>query len=147
MMDAVDGRRRALLVLLAAGVAGTPVRAAGVSRADAKRVRHVIEAQIAAFAADDAKRAFSFASPTIRRQFGTAERFLAMVRLAYPVVYRPATISFLKPEAIEGLVIQAVEMTDADGAVWVAVYHLERQRDRQWRISACMLAPSDARSA
>lgn len=146
-MVGVDGRRRALLGALAALVFAVPARAAGVSNADAQRVRRVIEAQLAAFASDDAKRAFSFAAPSIRRQFGSPERFITMVRLAYPVVYRPATISFLKPEAHRGVVIQAVEMTDADGAVWIAVYHLERQRDRQWRISGCELAASDARSA
>jgi hypothetical protein len=140
--------RRRLLMLPAAWACGVaaPAWAAGISKADTKKVRAVIEAQLAAFAADDAQRAFSYAAPAIREMFGTPEHFMAMVRQSYPVVYRPASVSFLQPEAIDGLVIQAVEMTDARGGVWMAVYRLQRQRDRSWRISACEVAPSDARS-
>jgi Domain of unknown function (DUF4864) len=140
-------RRRWLLASLAFGcsVAGS-AWAAGISKAETKKVRAVIEAQLAAFADDDAKRAFSYAAPAIREMFGTPEQFMAMVRQSYPVVYRPASVSFLQPEAIDGLVIQAVEMTDGRGGVWTAVYRLQRQRDRSWRISACEVAPSDARS-
>ena len=133
-----------LAVVWLAGAAAA--HAAGISKGDARKVRSVIEAQLSAFAADDAKRAFSYAAPGIREMFGTPERFMAMVREAYPVVYRPASVAFLQPEAIIGLVIQAVEMTDAQGAVWVAVYRLERQRNRAWRITACEIAPRDARS-
>jgi hypothetical protein len=137
-------RRRLLLAALFA-MAG-PALAAGVSKADARKVRAVIEAQLAAFAADDAKRAFSYATRDIREMFGTPERFIAMVREAYPVVYRPASVAFLQPEAIDGTVIQAVEMVDGEGHVWMAVYRLERQRDRSWRISACEIAASDAKT-
>jgi hypothetical protein len=137
-------RRRLLIAALCA--AAGPVLAAGVSKADARKVRAVIEAQLAAFAADDAKRAFSYATRDIREMFGTPERFVAMVREAYPVVYRPASVAFLQPEAIDGMVIQAVEMVDAQGHVWMAVYRLERQRDRAWRISACEIAASDAKT-
>jgi len=120
-------------------------QAVGVSKADAQKVRAVIQAQLAAFAADDAKRAFSFAAPGIRDLFGTPERFLATVRESYPVVYRPASVGFLKPEALDGTVIQAVEMADAQGTLWIAVYKLERQRGGAWRIAGCELLPSDGR--
>ncbi len=118
--------------------------AAGVSKADAQKVRAVIQAQLAAFAADDARRAFSFAAPGIRQMFGTPQRFLEMVREGYPVVYRPASVGFLKPEANGRIVIQAVEMADAEGTLWVAVYQLERHQGA-WRITACELVPSDGK--
>ena len=51
---------------------------------------------------DDAKRAFSYAAPSIRAMFGTPERFLAMVRAGYPVVYRPPAVTFLIPLRVEG---------------------------------------------
>ena len=120
-------------------------QAAPVTKADAQKVRAVIRAQLAAFAADDAERAFSYAAPGIRAMFGSPERFLAMVREAYPVVYRPASVGFLQPEALGRTVIQAVEMADTDGTLWVAVYHLERQRNGAWRIASCELVPSDGR--
>ena len=53
----------------------------------------------------------------------------------HPVVYRPASVGFLKPEALDGAVIQAVEMADAQGTLWVAVYKLQRQRGGAWRCS------------
>ena len=62
----------------------------------------VVSAQLEAFAKDDAKRAFSYAAPSIRAMFGTPERFLAMVRAGYPVVYRAAGVTFLHPAAGRG---------------------------------------------
>lgn len=138
-------RRRLGLALISAIAVGVPA-APAVSAADAKAVRQIIEAQLAAFAADDADKAFSFAAPGIRAMFGSAERFLAMVREGYPAVYRPASVSFLKPEWIEGKLIQRVQMSDADGAPWMVVYELERQRDRTWRIAACVAARGAGRS-
>ena len=113
--------------------------AAEVPEADAKGARAVIQAQLAAFASDDAKRAFSFATPQLRELFGSADRFIAMVRTGYPVVYRPASVAFLKPELEGADVLQAVHMTDASGVLWLVLYRLERQRDKSWRISACQV--------
>jgi hypothetical protein len=143
-------RRRWWIASLCAGLASAavaPLHAAQeVSAADAKAVRGVIEAQLAAFAADDADKAFSYAAPGIRAMFVTAERFLAMVRQGYPVVYRPASVTFLKPEWIDRKLIQRVQMTDGAGAPWMVVYELERQADRSWRIAACVAARGAGRS-
>ena len=116
--------------------------AAPPSAADAKAVRLVIQAQLNAFAADDAKRAFSYAAPAIRAQFGTPDRFLAMVRTGYPMVYRPASVTFFKPELISGGLVQAVQFADLDGSDWIATYRMQRQRDKSWRINGCNVAPS-----
>lgn len=130
-------RRRILLTLLAA--LPWVAAAAPVSGVDARAIRAVVEAQLAAFAADDAERAFSYAAPSIRTMFGTAEKFVAMVRHGYPVVYRPASVAFLVAETGEaGRLLQRVRMTDADSVPWNVVYELERQADRQWRITACV---------
>ena len=117
--------------------ASSPVRAQPVSTDDSKAVRLVVEAQLAAFAADDAKRAFSYAAPAIRDMFGSADRFMEMVRAGYPVVYRPASTIFLVPVRVQGQLVQGVQLTDADGTLWLAVYRLDRQPDRSWRISGC----------
>lgn len=144
-------RRTWLLIAAAAlplGLGLAPVLHAApeVSAADAKAVRGVIEAQLAAFAADDAEKAFSYAAPGIRAMFVTAERFLSMVREGYPVVYRPASVAFLKPEWIDGKLIQRVQMTDGAGAAWMVVYEMERQADKSWRIAACVAARGAART-
>ena len=117
-----------------------------VSSADAKAVRTLIESQLAAFASDDANKAFSLAAPAIQTMFVNADRFLAMVRQSYPVVYRPASVAFLQPEWIDGKLIQRVQMADATGAPWMVVYELEQQSDRTWRIAGCVAARSQGRS-
>ena len=110
-----------------------------IAEADAQAIRTLIESQLAAFAADDAQTAFSFASENIQKTFGTAENFLAMVRATYPVVYRPASVNFLEPERIDDLVVQVVQMADEDDRLWVAIYRMQRQPDHSWRIDGCVL--------
>jgi Domain of unknown function (DUF4864) len=135
-------------LLFAATLAGflpTSARAEPVSAADTRAVRAVVEAQLAAFAEDDGKRAFSYAAPSIRQMFGSPERFMAMVRGSYPVVYRPSAVAFLHPAWVQGQLVQGVHLTDAGGALWLAVYTLERQGDQSWRISGCTLQPTSGR--
>ena len=144
--------RRALWILawLAAGflpVAAVAADAADVSERDARSGRTVIQAQLAAFAADDAKRAFSYATPRVREVFGNADKFIEVVREAYPAVYRHETVAFLKPELADGTLLQGVHLTDGQGQLWLALYRMERQRDRSWRISACQLVPAQGRVA
>jgi hypothetical protein len=137
---------RAACVALAGAASHVP--AAEVAPADAKRIRAVIEDQLAAFAADDAARAFGHASASLQRRFGSADRFLAMVRSAYPVVHRPAAVAFLRPELVDGQWNQGVHLTDARGERWLAVYVMERQPDRRhWRIASCTLVPAPGQTA
>ena len=118
-----------------------------MSAADAKAMQRVIQAQLNAFAADDAKLAFSYAAPAIRAQFGTAENFLVMVRQGYPMVYRPANVVFFKPTLVDGALVQAVQFSDLDGDEWVASYRMQRQRNKAWRINGCVVVPSAGRAA
>jgi hypothetical protein len=128
-----------LLALVLTG-ASTALPAAEVTRQDALAIRAVVADQLDAFTHDDAPRAFSLATTSIRAQFGTPEAFINMVRFAYPVVYRPKTVQFEKPEVVEGEVIQPVRMTDAEGRAWIALYAMQRQADGSWRINGCQLA-------
>jgi hypothetical protein len=142
--------RRFLMILACWAGLATPAHAADapdVLQGDARGVRAVIQAQFDAFAADDAKRAFSYATPKLREMFGSADRFIEVVRAAYPVVYRHETVAFLKPELAAGALVQGVHLTDAQGVLWLALYRLERQRDRRWRISACQLVAAQGRVA
>lgn len=133
-----------VVAALAASASAAPDE--GVSATDASAVRGVVQAQLDAFAADDAKRAFSYAGPGIREMFGTPDRFLAMVRTRYPVVYRPSSVAFLVPEALGDEVIQGVHLTDERGRLWLALYRLQRQGAAGWRINGCQLVESQART-
>jgi hypothetical protein len=123
--------------------------AAVLPEADARAVRQVVAAQLEAFAADDAERAFSYASTSIRAQFGDAATFMAMVRGGYPMVVRPAAVSFFQAQAddvAEGTVSQPVQLRDRAGRLWRATYLLERQAGAGWRISGCVVVADSAKS-
>ena len=106
---------------------------------DLAEIRAVIHRQIDAFRRDDAQEAFALASPGVQQAFGTPERFLDTVRMAYRAVYRPSALSFVELGVIGGDVVQPVQVTDRSGAVWVAYYAMQRQKDGSWRTSGCHL--------
>jgi hypothetical protein len=119
-----------------------------VSKANAIAIARVVQAQLDAFAADDASRAFSYAAPNIQTMFGTPEKFLQMVQSRYPVVYRPTSVTFLAPESDGAAISQPVAMTDAQGNGWVAVYRLEAVSSpgTSWLIAGCVLRAKSAQT-
>jgi hypothetical protein len=130
-----------LFMMIAFALAATTQALAGpLPESEANKVQSVIVAQLAAFADDDAESAFQTATPAVREAIGSSGRFLAMVRGAYPMVYRPASVTFHKPEEDEGSVLQLVEITDTNAKSWLALFALERQPDATWRISGCVVA-------
>jgi hypothetical protein len=130
------------LILMALAALGAHVRAVAnpLAEPEASRVREVIVAQLSALAVDDADKAFETATPEVRAAIGSSNRFLAMVRGVYPMVYRPASVSFHKPQEENGSVLQLVEIKDTDDKSWLALFALERQPDSSWRISGCVVA-------
>ena len=130
---------RSLCALLLAVAPLFVAAQSAVSPEDARAVREAIEAQIDAFRKDDAARAFSLATPGIREKFGSPENFMDMVRSSYAVVYRPASVVFEAPVAVDGQILQPVRMTDAEGRAWLAVYPMQRQPDGSWRTNGCQL--------
>lgn len=114
-----------------------------VAAVEAKAVQAVVSAQLEAFARGDAVKAFSFASPEIRKAFSTPKRFMDMARMGYPPLFQPSTVTFFKPERTGKEILQRVQLADPDGMLWVAVYSLQRQPDGQWRITGCTLAVSE----
>lgn len=101
-------------------------------------IRRVIGAQIEAFLADDFETAFTYASPGIKRLFGTPERFGAMVRQGYPMVHRPREVRFLELRTVAGSLWQRVMMTDAEGRVHLLDYQMI-ETPEGWQINAVQL--------
>jgi len=133
--------------LAAAFMLVAPVPSWALTAAEVQGVRAVVEAQLAALARDDAATAFSFAAPNVRASVGTASRFMDMVRKSYPAIYRPASTAFLQPEEHHGQVIQRLQLMDDDGNAWLALYSLQRQKDKTWRITGCQVIPNKGRMA
>jgi hypothetical protein len=86
--------------------------------------RAVIEAQIAAFLADDFVAAFDFASPNIQAIFQSPERFGQMVTQGYPMVRRAANLRFLDQTERGAAIVQRVMITDAGGRLHVVEYEM-----------------------
>jgi hypothetical protein len=131
-----------IVAVAAATLAPAPLRANAldaVSPGDRGEIRRVIEAQIAAFRRDDGPAAFSFASPSIRSMFRTAETFMGMVKSGYRPVYRPREVNFLDMVDQDGSPAQRVFLLGPEGEAVVAVYVMERQPDGAWRIAGCLL--------
>lgn len=146
-----DPRRRGALgwllrLSLAALFVPAAVSAAVLAESQVRAVRTVIEAQLNAFAADDAERAYAFASAGIRSQFTDAATFMAMVRSGYPMVVRPASVTFFQPSLQGGTVLQKVQLRDRAGRLWQATYQLEQQAGVGWRIGGCVVVPDAGKS-
>lgn len=126
-------------VALMLPAAPAPALEGRVTSADLSEIRGVINRQLDAFRRDDARGAFALVSPAVQHSFGTAERFLDVVRMAYRAVYRPSRVAFLDLMVIGGDVVQQVQITDRAGGLWLAYFAMQRQDDGSWRTNGCHL--------
>jgi len=146
------GRSSLFFGLTAASLTGPALSSAladavdQLSNADRAAIRQAITGQIEAFKADDADRAFSFATPHIRDRFGDASRFVEMVKRGYRPVYRPRQVEFTDLLDVRGMPTQRLVVTGPDDGVFSAYYIMEQQVDGSWRISGCILRPIADRS-
>ena len=104
-------------------------------------IQKTIQSQIDAFRADDFATAFSFASPTIKGLFGTAENFGAMVKNGYPMVYRPSAVEMGELREVAGNLWQRVRVVDQAGKAWFLDYMMI-ETPEGWQINAVQLLPA-----
>ena len=97
--------------------------------------QNIIQSQITAFLQDDARTAYSFASPTIREKFPTEDAFFDMVKKGYAPVYRPGNFAFGRSKVEGDMVLQEVLISGPDGKDWTALYQLLKQPDGSYRIN------------
>jgi hypothetical protein len=119
---------------------------AGLGESDWQAIRDVIRRQLAALRAGDDARAFAYASPGIRAQFGDPVRFLSMVKSMYAALLVARYTEFLDGALVDGMAIQPLRLVAPDNTVLVAFYSLEKLPDG-WRINGCRLAPSMVQAA
>lgn len=134
-------------VFFALGAGTAPAAEPVVSTADWKAIKQVIADQRAALVAGKSEKAFGYATPALRAQFGDAETFMAMVQLGYGALLTARHTEFLEGAEIDGLIIQSLRLIGADDSVRVALYTMEKQPDGLWRISGCRIGPSTVQSA
>lgn len=131
-----------LLAILIAPVAAATPATPTLNRAEWQAIEQTIGQQREALKAGDGAKALTFATPALRGQFGTADRFMRMVRDGYAPLLAARDTRFLEGAVIEGAVIQPLRLILPDNAVLVAIYQMERQKDGRWKIAGCVLAPS-----
>lgn len=108
--------------------------------AQADPVQDTILNQIDAFKADDFATAFTFASPSIKSIFMTAENFGMMVKNGYPMVASPGTVQMLEQREISGSLWQKVMITDQGGRTHILDYQMI-ETPEGWQINGVQLLP------
>ncbi len=101
-------------------------------------IEETIGQQLDAFKADDVGTAFEFASPTIKNIFRTPENFAAMVQQGYPMVWRPAEVTYLEQREIAGAIWQKVRIIDGAGRIHILDYQMIQSSDG-WQINGVQL--------
>ncbi|SDJ15854.1 DUF4864 domain-containing protein [Lutimaribacter saemankumensis] len=114
--------------------------------AQQQQITGVIDQQLDAFKTDDFERAFSYASPTIKRIFRTPENFGVMVRRGYPMVWRPAEVRYLDLREVAGNLWQRVQITDAKGGIHLLDYQMI-ETENGWQINAVQLLKAPGTTA
>ena len=123
-----------------------PQAVGAIEELDRVQIRRIIEDQMDAFKKDDAHRAFRHASPMIQERLGNAPQFLRLVREQYVMVYRSASVIFLRQEELSDAVYQYVQISDEEGQVWIARYRMissGKAGSRIWKIDGCEVQRSD----
>jgi hypothetical protein len=106
---------------------------------DVATAQGVITSQVEAFGRDDAATAYSYAAPGIQGMFPQPDIFLSMVQRNYAPVYRHKSFEFGEAQVANGKIAQRVNIIDADGEAWEALYTLEQQPDGSLKIIGCVL--------
>lgn len=129
---------------LAAALMAAALSAGAVAAQEAQArnpgIETTIQNQFDAFLAEDATRAFTFASPSIKQMFGTPDRFGMMVRNAYPMVWRPSDVKMLELRNVAGALWQRVMVRDAAGEIHMLDYQMI-ETPEGWQINAVQLLP------
>ena len=131
---------RFLMIACALGVMAFPA-VAQETQPENPDIEAVIGSQLEAFEANDVARAFTFASPTIRGIFGTAENFGVMVQRGYPMVMSPGAVTYLDLADIGGDLWQRVEIIDQAGKRHYLGYKMESGEDG-WKIGGVQFLPA-----
>lgn len=105
-------------------------------------IEGTINSQLEAFKADDFEEAFTYATPTLQRLFQTPRNFQRMVTEGYPMVWRPAEVTYLDLNEQDGAYVQNVQIVDAKGFTHLLAYRMI-QTAAGWRIGGVSILQAD----
>jgi len=127
---------RILALILSFWMAGT---SAFAQNSDA--IEDVIGNQLEAFNNRDVSQAWQYASPNIKRLFGSSDNFGMMVQRGYPMVWDNADVRFLELRDVRGNLWQKVMVRDAQGGLHILDYQMIETADG-WQINGVQLLPA-----
>jgi len=127
---------RILAVLLSFWLAATSAFAQ-----DSDAIEDVIGSQLQAFNNRDVSKAWQYASPNIKRLFGSSDNFGMMVQRGYPMVWDNADVRFLELRDVRGNLWQKVMVRDAQGGLHILDYQMIETADG-WQINGVQLLPA-----
>lgn len=133
------------LLAMVGGVMMTLLAALGVAAQQAE-IEGTISSQIEAFKADDFEQAFTYATPDLQRLFQSPQNFQRMVTQGYPMVWRPAEVTYLEIEERGSILFQKVQIVDAKGRQHLLLYRMV-QTDQGWRIGGVQILQASDFSA
>jgi Domain of unknown function (DUF4864) len=110
-------------------------------------IRQVIQTQLDAFQRDDGEASYALAAPSVKQRFPTPEAFNKMVRDNYSPIYNLREVKFLTPSIAQGRILQGIQFLSEENQLLLAVFTLERQEDKSWKIKACDLMPVESKIA
>ena len=105
---------------------------------DPRAIHDTISSQLDAFHGRDLDRAWQYAAPNIKRIFGDAQNFGAMVERGYPMVWNNVDTTFLDIRDINGQLWQKVIVRDAAGGLHTLDYQMVATPDG-WQIAAVQI--------
>lgn len=137
-------KRWLIIIGLVCGLSGlvAPAQAeplGDITTADAIAIHDVVQAQLEAFAKDDAVAAFELATLEKRVLIGSPDNFMRLIRELYEPIYRHKTLIYSRPEVVHGNAVQLVRVTDRQSKVWVAIFWMQQDDNLQWKIDGCHL--------
>lgn len=124
-----------------AAVLGFWMAATSVFAQDADAIKGVIGNQLQAFNDRDVSEAWQYASPNIKRLFGSSDNFGMMVQQGYPMVWDNADVRFLELRDVRGNLWQKVMVRDAQGGLHILDYQMIETTEG-WQINGVQLLPA-----
>lgn len=122
-------------------VLGLWFAATSVVAQDNSAIEDVIGSQLNAFNDRDVDEAWQYASPNIKRLFGSPGNFGMMVQQGYPMVWDNADVRFLELRDVAGNLWQKVMVRDAQGGLHVLDYQMI-ETAQGWQINGVQLLPA-----
>lgn len=110
-------------------------------------IRQVIQSQLDAFQRDDGEASYALAAPSVKERFPTPEAFNKMVRDNYSPIYNLREVKFLTPSIAQGRILQGIQFLSDENQLLLAVFTMERQQDKSWKVKACNLMPIESKTA